>query len=194
MTSKKNAQKNINEVNLILNEEEDPTEVLALHERLGEGSYGSVYKATHLETRTKVAVKQVQLGFCFDDLDVDDVVKEICVMQELSSPFIVRYFGSYYHKDLLWIVMEYMCAGSLGDIMRMRKRVLNEDECSIVMQDCLHGLQYLHARHKIHRDIKACNILIGSDGIAKLADFGVAGELSEEVSKRNTVIGNDMFI
>ena len=55
--------------------------------------------------------------------------------------------------------------------------------------DVLRGLEYLHLKKKIHRDIKAGNILLTVNGNAKLADFGVAGQLSDSMSKRNTVIG-----
>ena len=71
--------------------------------------------------------------------------------------------------------MEYCGAGSVSDIMRLRKKTLNEEEIAIVLSDTLKGLEYLHLRKKIHRDIKAGNILLNIEGHAKLADFGVAG-------------------
>ena len=68
----------------------------------------------------------------------------------------------------LWIVMEYCGGGSVSDIMRMRKKTLIEDEISTILRDTLLGLEYLHQRRKIHRDIKAGNILLNSEGHAKL--------------------------
>ena len=76
------------------------------------------------------------------------------------------------------IVMEYCGAGSVSDIMRLRKKTLSEVEIATVLLDTLRGLEYLHLRRKIHRDIKAGNILLNSEGHAKLADFGVAGQLT----------------
>lgn len=78
----------------------------------------------------------------------------------------------------LQIVMEYCGAGSVSDIMRLRKKTLTEDEIATIMSDTLKGLEYLHLRRKIHRDIKAGNILLNTEGHAKLADFGVAGQLT----------------
>ncbi|KYQ57968.1 Serine/threonine-protein kinase 3 [Trachymyrmex zeteki] len=92
------------------------------------------------------------------------------------------------------IVMEYCGAGSVSDIMRLRKKTLQEDEIATILSDTLKGLEYLHLRRKIHRDIKAGNILLNNEGHAKLADFGVAGQLTDTMAKRNTVIGTPFWM
>ncbi|CAG9759603.1 unnamed protein product [Ceutorhynchus assimilis] len=166
-----------------------PEEVFDIICKLGEGSYGSVYKALHKESGQVLAIKQVPV-----DTDLQEIIKEISIMQQCDSSFVVKYYGSYFKNTDLWIVMEYCGAGSVSDIMRLRKKTLSEDEIATVLCDTLKGLEYLHLRRKIHRDIKAGNILLNSEGHAKLADFGVAGQLTDTMAKRNTVIGTPFWM
>ncbi|KAH8279382.1 hypothetical protein KR026_008491, partial [Drosophila bipectinata] len=157
--------------------------------KLGEGSYGSVYKAQHKESSSIVAIKLVPV-----ESDLHEIIKEISIMQQCDSPYVVRYYGSYFKQYDLWICMEYCGAGSVSDIMRLRKKTLTEDEIATILSDTLKGLVYLHLRRKIHRDIKAANILLNTEGYAKLADFGVAGQLTDTMAKRNTVIGTPFWM
>ncbi|XP_063698869.1 serine/threonine-protein kinase 4 [Culicoides brevitarsis] len=166
-----------------------PEEVFDIMCKLGEGSYGSVYKAVHKESGAVLAIKQVPV-----DTDLQEIIKEISIMQQCDSPYVVKYYGSYFKNTDLWIVMEYCGAGSVSDIMRLRKKTLTEDEIATILSDTLKGLDYLHIRRKIHRDIKAGNILLNSEGHAKLADFGVAGQLTDTMSRRNTVIGTPFWM
>ncbi|XP_052223430.1 serine/threonine-protein kinase 3-like isoform X2 [Dreissena polymorpha] len=166
-----------------------PEEVFDLLGKLGEGSYGSVYKSLHKESGQVLAIKQVPV-----DTDLQEIIKEISIMQQCDSPYIVKYYGSYFKNTDLWIVMEYCGAGSVADIMKLRNKVLNEEEIATIVYYTLKGLEYLHSKRKIHRDIKAGNILLNTEGHAKLADFGVAGQLTDTMAKRNTVIGTPYWM
>uniref|UniRef100_A0A8C4XBT2 Serine/threonine-protein kinase 3 n=1 Tax=Erpetoichthys calabaricus TaxID=27687 RepID=A0A8C4XBT2_ERPCA len=166
-----------------------PEEVFDVLEKLGEGSYGSVYKAIHKESGQVVAIKQVPV-----ESDLQEIIKEISIMQQCDSPYVVKYYGSYFKNTDLWIVMEYCGAGSVSDIIRLRNKTLTEEEIATILKSTLKGLEYLHFMRKIHRDIKAGNILLNTEGHAKLADFGVAGQLTDTMAKRNTVIGTPFWM
>uniref|UniRef100_A0A8C7NYI2 non-specific serine/threonine protein kinase n=1 Tax=Oncorhynchus mykiss TaxID=8022 RepID=A0A8C7NYI2_ONCMY len=94
-----------------------PEEVFDLLEKLGEGSYGSVFKAIHKESGQVVAIKQVPV-----ESDLQEIIKEISIMQQCDSPYVVKYYGSYFKNTDLWIVMEYCGAGSVSDIIRLRNK------------------------------------------------------------------------
>lgn len=167
----------------------DPTADFNLIEKLGEGSYGSVWKATHQKTGTVTAIKKVPV-----DNDLEEILNEIKIMKQCRSPYIISYYGSYFKDNELWIVMEYCGAGSVSDLMRITGKTLNEDQICVVLRDALKGLEYLHSVRKIHRDIKAGNILLNHKGEGKLADFGVSGQLSDNMAKRQTVIGTPFWM
>jgi serine/threonine protein kinase len=72
--------------------------------KLGEGSYGSVYKALHKESCQILAIKQVPV-----DTDLQDIIKEISIMQQCDSPYVVKYYGSYFKNTDLWVRCEDLC-------------------------------------------------------------------------------------
>lgn len=176
---------------LSLNTKQDiqPEKIFDLKEKLGEGSYGSVFKAVHKASNSLVAIKKVPL-----DSDLQDILHEISMMRQCESEFVVKYYGSYFKNSDLWIVMEYCAARSVSDMMRLFKKPFDEDKIQTVLYYTLKGLEYLHSKRKIHRDVKAGNILLTADGAAKLADFGVAGQLSDTMTKRNTIIGTPFWM
>ncbi len=167
---------NKNERTFLLNEEnlkKDLHDVFEISELIGKGSYGSVFKAFHHETGLQVAMKKIPI-----DSDLIDIVREISIMKQCDNKNIVKYYGSYFKDSYLYIVMEYCGGGSVSDIMKILGCPLSEDKIKVILADVLRGLEYLHLKKKIHRDIKAGNILLDVNGNSKLADFGVAGQLS----------------
>jgi len=168
---------------------EDPENIFEVTQLLGKGSYGEVYKALDRRDGTFVAVKILN-----EDADTTDLVKEIKILKDCQSPYVVSYKGTWEKDGQCWIAMEYCGGGSLSDLMSICERTLTEDQIQIVMRQSLLGLAYLHAQRKIHRDLKAGNILINLSGECKLADFGVSAQLTETMEKRNTVIGTPYWM
>ncbi|XP_066190698.1 serine/threonine-protein kinase PAK 3-like [Sylvia atricapilla] len=71
---------------------------------------------------------------------------------------------------------------------------MTEDEIKIVSRECLQGLDCLHSNHVMHRDLKSANILLGTDGSVKLADFGFSAQLTPEQSRRSSMVGSTWWM
>eukprot|EP00871_Galdieria_phlegrea_P000164 jgi/Galph1/1148/GphlegSOOS_G5859.1 len=167
-------------------------ENLQLQECIGSGSFGEVYKAFHLKIRKKVAVKLIDLEEAEGDLE--DVRREIQILSQLRSPYIVTYYSSFTCESTLWIVMEYLEGGSLRDLIDSKGPNIPERSIALFLKDILQGLKYLHSEKRIHRDIKAANVLLSKGGRAKLVDFGVSQQLSRTIQKRNTFVGTPYWM
>ncbi|KAJ4773024.1 Serine/threonine-protein kinase 4 [Rhynchospora pubera] len=160
-------------------------------ELIGRGSFGEVYKGFDKELNKDVAIKVIDLEEAEDD--VEDIQKEISVLSQCRSPYITDYYGSYLHQTKLWIVMEYMAGGSVADLLQSGPP-LDEMSISCILRDLLHAIEYLHSEGKIHRDIKAANILLTENGDVKVADFGVSAQLTKTMSRRKTFVGTPFWM
>ncbi|KAH8852118.1 Mitogen-activated protein kinase kinase kinase kinase 5 [Schistosoma japonicum] len=169
----------------------DPKEEYKILSPIGSGTYGDVFKAVHRERRTLVAVKVMKI-----DLkdDIRSICQEIHTLRECRHPNIVQFYGSYLRNNKLWICMEYCGGQSMQDIYLYTRRPLEEDCIAFVSRETLQGLNFMHNRGRIHRDIKGANILLTDDGHVKVADFGVAAQLSTSIAKRTTLIGTPYWM
>ena len=124
---------------------------------IGRGSFGKVFKCMNKKTAQLVAVKEINLDKSADELP--EIQKEMDMLCACESEYVVKYYGyTFVNGNNLWIVMEYMSGGSIRDMLQIR--TMPEQEIAIVLQQVLHGLEFLHRGRKIHRDIKAANILV----------------------------------
>ncbi|XP_011082702.2 serine/threonine-protein kinase svkA [Sesamum indicum] len=160
-------------------------------ELIGRGSFGDVYKGFDKELNKEVAIKVIDLEESEDE--IEDIQKEIAVLSECRSPYITDYYGSYLHQTKLWIIMEYMAGGSVADLIQPNQP-LDEASIASILRDLLHAIDYLHSEGKIHRDIKAANILLTENGDVKVADFGVSAQLTRTISRRKTFVGTPFWM
>lgn len=147
---------------------------------IGKGSFGRVYLAFNVATGEVIAVKQVEIPRTKSDrqdtrqLDmVDALYQEMYMLRDLDHDNIVQYLGYGRDNDVVNIFLEYVSGGSISSRLSLQG-AFEEPLVRYFTRQIVAGLNYLHGRNILHRDIKAANILVEADGICKISDFGLS--------------------
>ncbi|XP_026495246.1 cyclin-dependent-like kinase 5 [Nymphalis io] len=141
-------------------------------EKIGEGTYGTVFKAKNKETHEIVALKRVRLDD--DDEGVpSSALREICLLKELKHKNIVRLYDVLHSEKKLTLVFEH-CDQDLKKYFDSLNGEIDLDVVKSFMYQLLRGLAFCHSHNVLHRDLKPQNLLINKNGELKLADFGLA--------------------
>jgi serine/threonine-protein kinase len=144
-----------------------------LHEQLGAGAMGIVFRAQHEETGNEVALKVIAPGYVCNELLVARFQREMAIVQKLMHPHIVRCFETGADGPQLFFVMELIEGGSIASMLERKGKLSWQETISYSLQICS-ALEYAHEHGVIHRDLKPVNLLLDRSGVLKLADFGLA--------------------
>ncbi|KAI0491135.1 kinase-like domain-containing protein [Xylaria cf. heliscus] len=139
---------------------------------IGSGTYGKVFKGKHVYTKNLVALKRIRMEGERDGFPVT-AMREIKLLQSFRHANIVDLHEVMIERNECYMVFEYLSHDLTGLLNHPTYKLDAGQKKHLAMQ-LFEGLDYLHKRGVLHRDIKAANILVSSDGILKLADFGLA--------------------
>ena len=154
---------------------------LRLVRKLGAGQFGEVWEGLW-NNKTPVAVKTLKSGI----MPVDELLQEASVMIRLRHPKLIQLYAVCTKEEPIYIVVELMKHGSLLDYLRGKGRSLRIQQLVDMGAQVASGMAFLEQLCYIHRDLAARNILVGDNMICKVADFGLARVISEEVYEAHT--------
>ncbi|KAG7550661.1 Protein kinase domain [Arabidopsis thaliana x Arabidopsis arenosa] len=167
-----------------------------LYEEIGDGVSATVHRALCIPLNVVVAIKVLDLEKCNNDLD--GIRREVQTMSLINHPNVLQAHCSFTTGHQLWVVMPYMAGGSCLHIIKSSyPDGFEEPVIATLLRETLKALVYLHAHGHIHRDVKAGNILLDSNGAVKLADFGVSAcmfDTGDRQRSRNTFVGTPCWM
>jgi serine/threonine protein kinase len=140
-------------------------------QKIGEGTYGVVYKARNRETGQFIALKKIRLEN-EDEGIPSTAIREISILKEMIHPTIVSLLDVVNHDNKLYLVFEFLDQ----DLKKYMDSVSSVSAALVqsYIKQLLQGLTYCHQRRIVHRDLKPQNLLIDKKGSLKIADFGLA--------------------
>src|SRR5215831_378522 len=163
---------------------------------IGEGGMGVVYLAEHLELPKRFAIKSLSKSLSSDPQFRNRFYGEAQKQAILDHPNIVQVTDFFEAEGQFFLVMEFVDGQDLGKLIRAKGK-LPEHEALPIFQDILRGLAFAHSKGVIHRDVKPSNVLIDSQGRARIMDFGIAilaGAGEKRVTATGAVVGSPWYM
>jgi len=145
--------------------------------KIGEGTYAVVYRAREKSTGRRVAIKKIKVGQFKDGLDMS-AIREVKYLRELSHLNVIELLDVYSSKTNLNLVLEFLDT-DLELIIKDRSLVFLPADIKSWVAMTFRGLEFCHRNFILHRDLKPNNLLVASDGMLKIADFGLARDFAD---------------
>ncbi|MCH8830696.1 MAG: serine/threonine protein kinase, partial [Planctomycetes bacterium] len=166
-----------------------------LLKKLGQGGMGTVYLARQLSLDRHVALKTLSKELAKKELFVQRFLRESRSMAKLQHPNIVQVYAADSASGFHFAAIEYIDGQSMQDWMNSLKSLSVGDAVHVILV-CADALKHAHDQNMIHRDIKPDNILVTKKGVVKVADFGLAKALDEDVSmtQSGTGLGTPLYM
>ena len=162
---------------------------------LGKGTFGAVYQARRQEDKKVYAIKKVDTRR-MPHKERAESVNEIRVLASISGPHVITFYEAFVDADILYIVTEFATHGDMLGYLKNAKRKGQLPEAtvwSLFIQMCL-GVQSLHDKNILHRDLKAANVFMFSNSYLKLGDFGVSKVLKTDQALASTQVGTPYYV
>lgn len=149
--------------------EMDPRDIV-FQDKIASGAFGDLFRGTYCGQ--DVAIKVLR-GVHDDSMQFQEFLQEVAIMRKVRHRNVVQFIGACTQRPNLCIVFEYMHGGSVYDYIRKVGQLRIAVVLRIALEVC-RGMDYLHKRKIVHRDLKAANLLLDEHGTVKIGDFGVA--------------------
>ncbi|KAK7349386.1 hypothetical protein VNO77_06717 [Canavalia gladiata] len=164
-----------------------------LGKTIGEGSFAKVKFAKNVENGNHVAIKILDRNHVLRNKMMEQLKKEISAMKLISHPNVVKIYEVMASKTKIYIVLELVNGGELFDKIATSGR-LKEDEARSYFQQLINAVDYCHSRGVYHRDLKPENLLLDSNGILKVSDFGLSTYAQQENELLRTACGTPNYV
>ncbi|ESP02166.1 hypothetical protein LOTGIDRAFT_111275, partial [Lottia gigantea] len=162
--------------------------------QLGNGGFANVYRGLANKTGQPVAIKLIDKKIMKEKGMTERVKKEVEIHSRLKHSSILELYSYFEDADYVYLVLEICENGELYKYLQNNGKILSEEKAKDFLYQIVQGLLYLHSHGILHRDLKLSNILITSDNKLKIADFGLATQLSIAGEKRYTMCGTPNYI
>ena len=169
---------------------------------LGKGTFGEAWLVTSRSSGRYYVMKEMQTG-TWDEKEKEQSMNEVNILASCNHVNIIRYVGAYiahkaHPREKLLIVMEFADAGDLAQLIKrqreQKEQYWKESDIISWLIQIAFGLQYIHKKNILHRDLKTQNIFLNKHNLIKIGDFGISKSLNHTLDLATTAIGTPHYL